>query len=187
MKKITGISWKRLTALLLCVSMLLIMTLLSGCAQDQAQTSQGSDETTPTDSTTESVQTEPVVFVVRGVSDRENKTDNEAIYEMIKEQSGIDFEVRVKQATGSAVNQYTLNKIVKMIAEQMSADAGVIVLGNIDASKFDINKPEHCNVWSEVDWDSDDIKNLATKNSPGTIAQLADILYSYWEKSGYNA
>ena len=25
----------------------------------------------------------------------ENKTDNEAIYEMIKEQSGIDFEVRV--------------------------------------------------------------------------------------------
>ena len=53
--------------------------------------------------------------------------------------------------------------------------------------KFDINKPEHCNVWSEVDWDSDDIKNLATKNSPGTIAQLADILYSYWEKSGYNA
>lgn len=95
MKKITGISWKRLTALLLCVSMLLIMTLLSGCAQDQAQTSQGSDETTPTDSTAESVQTEPVVFVVRGVSDRENKTDNEAIYEMIKEQSGIDFEVRV--------------------------------------------------------------------------------------------
>lgn len=56
----------------------------------------------------------------------------------------------------------------------------------MESGKFDVSKPEHCNVWSEVDWDSDDIKNLATKNSPGTITQLADILYNLWEKSGYN-
>ncbi len=41
------------------------------------------------------VQTEPVVFVVRGINDIENKSNNEAVLAKIKEESGVDFELVV--------------------------------------------------------------------------------------------
>ncbi len=43
----------------------------------------------------EDVQTAPAVFVVRSNSNRENKTDNQTIHDMMEELSGIDFEVVV--------------------------------------------------------------------------------------------
>lgn len=57
----------------------------------------------------------------------------------------------------------------------------------METGKFDVNNPEHCKVWDDVLWDTDDIKNLANKNSPGTIAELANKLFACWEESGYNA
>lgn len=47
------------------------------------------------------------------IDDEQEETDD--IFITLAQDEDFDFEVRVKQATGSAVNQYTLNKIVKFI------------------------------------------------------------------------
>ncbi len=47
------------------------------------------------------------------IDDEKEETDD--IFITLAQDEDFDFEVRVKQATGSAVNQYTLNKIVKFI------------------------------------------------------------------------
>lgn len=104
MKKNATSTWRRVLALSLCMVMLLSVLLMSGCSKKEdpapstdpatSDPAQTPAEETPAEAG-DDVQTEPVVFVVRGISDRENKTDNEAIYQMIREKSGIDFELRV--------------------------------------------------------------------------------------------
>ena len=47
------------------------------------------------------------------IDDEQEETDD--IFITLAQDEDFDFEVRVKQATGSAVNQYALNKIVKFI------------------------------------------------------------------------
>lgn len=96
---------RSLAALLLCLTLLLTSVMLAGCAKstEQTQTPAPSVDQQPETpekdpggaDTEEEVQTEPVVFVVRGINDIENKADNEAVYQKIRELSGVDFEVTV--------------------------------------------------------------------------------------------
>lgn len=89
---------QRFIAMLLCLVMVLsTVAIMSGCS-GEGQNSSQNNVNVPADSTpdnSEDVQTKPVKFVVRGLNDQENKTSNEKIYQMIKEQSGVDFEVIV--------------------------------------------------------------------------------------------
>lgn len=103
--KIMKKTHRSLIALLLCLTLLLTGTMLTGCAKKtetqetpstpavQNSDTQPSGSEAPAEE--EDVQTEPVVFVVRGINDIENKADNEAVYEKIRELSGVDFEVVV--------------------------------------------------------------------------------------------
>lgn len=91
---------RSLISLLLClILMLSSVFVLAGCSQkDEAENPPASNAPADNAAQTpdaEEVQTEPVVFVVRGLNDIENKTDNEAVYEKIRELSGVDFEVVV--------------------------------------------------------------------------------------------
>ena len=96
---------RSLIALLLCLTLLLTGTMLTGCAkktESQETPSTPAVQNSDTQSTAsetpaeeEDVQTEPVIFVVRGINDIENKADNEAVYAKIRELSGVDFEVVV--------------------------------------------------------------------------------------------
>lgn len=95
----------KIISMVLCVSLILGIVACSNPTTPTNGTNgstaapSGTNATTPAQSSsqggTEEVQTEPVIFVVRSNSDYENKTSNDAIYQMIKEQSGIDFELQI--------------------------------------------------------------------------------------------
>lgn len=92
----------RLLSVILCLALILSsVPMLAGCTGSspvatptQSGNSSAANQTEATASE-EDVQTSPVIFVVRGINDMENKTDNEAIYEKIRKESGVDFQVVV--------------------------------------------------------------------------------------------
>ena len=104
--KLNG-KWRRTLALVLCLIMTLsTVAVMGGCAKKD--TTPANDSTTPADNSgntaadtpadnasDDEVQTEPVKFVIRGLNDIENKSTNEAVYQKIREASGVDFEVIV--------------------------------------------------------------------------------------------
>lgn len=99
---------KKLVSMGLCAT--LLAALLTGCGgtpdeKDATEPAAGGTETSGSQGADASggqgadaadeVQTEPVVFVVRGINDIENKSNNEAVLAKIKEESGVDFELVV--------------------------------------------------------------------------------------------
>lgn len=95
---------RSLISMILCLVMLLSCVVLSGCSKEEAAADPAApdapaasapDASGDAEAAGEDVQTEPVVFVVRGINDYENKTDNEAVFEKIRELSGVDFELVV--------------------------------------------------------------------------------------------
>ncbi len=96
------------TCIVICLAVVLVFSL-AACGSSSASTSQPASTSTSaaapasaaqpaetqTETKAESVQTEPVIFVVRSNNNAENKTDNEAVYQRVREESGIDFEVVV--------------------------------------------------------------------------------------------
>lgn len=53
--------------------------------------------------------------------------------------------------------------------------------------KFDLKNAEHVAVFRKISWDDPEVRMLAATNSPANVTQLSDILYTTWEKSGFNA
>jgi putative aldouronate transport system substrate-binding protein len=78
--------------------LLMLLTFVAGCQQTMTT---GSTTTATTVTTTEPTtaeptlapQSEPVIMVVRGIADNQNKTDNEKVRQRIIDESGIDFDI----------------------------------------------------------------------------------------------
>lgn len=88
---------KRLLALLV---MMVIIFSFTGC---QGGSNEGEPVNDPVKdnsegTVSEDVQTSPVIWVVRGVNNVENLSDNKLVYEKVKEESGIDFELLIVPA-----------------------------------------------------------------------------------------